>query len=97
MNTHSASLVSAAVMRAAAHAVAPAPTTDVTTTHSAEQLKAWERPPASIAPDGSQIPHESRGRWLWLAALVLMVIERVMALRLRTAAPTEVRDVARVA
>lgn len=97
MNVPPASLISAAVMRAAARAVAPAPTTDVTATHSAAQLKAWERPPASIAPGGSQIPDESRGRWLWLAALVLMVIERVMARRPRTAAHTEVGDVARVA
>ena len=97
MNDQPASLISAAVMRAAARAVAPAPTTDLTATHSAEQLKAWERLPGSIAPDGSQIPDESRGRWLWLAALVLMVIERVMARRPRTAAHTEVSDVARVA
>jgi hypothetical protein len=97
INAQPASLVSAAVMRAAAHAVVPVPTTDVTATHSADQLKAWERPPASIAPDGSQTPHESRGRWLWLAALVLMVIERMIARRPRTAAHTEVSDVARVA
>lgn len=97
INAQPASLVSAAVMRAAAHALAPSPTAGVTATHGAEQLKAWERPPASIAPDGSQIPDESRGRWLWLAALVLMVIERVMARRPRTPAHTEVSDVARVA
>ena len=103
MNVQPASLVSAAIMRAVARAVAPAPATDVTATHSAEQLKAWERPPAAIAPDGSQIPEEPRGRWLWLAALVLMVIERVIAQRAqrarrqRTAAHAEVRDVARVA
>lgn len=97
MNDQPASLISAAVIRAAARAVAPAPTTGATATHSAEQLKAWERLPGSIAPDGSQIPDESRGRWLWLAALVLMVIERVMARRPRTAAHTEVSDVARVA
>ena len=97
MSVQPASLVSAAVMRTAARAVAPEPAADVIATHSAEQLKAWERPAASIAPDGSRAPEESRGRWLWLAALVLMVIERVMARRPRTAAHTEVSDVARVA
>lgn len=100
MNIQPASLMSAAVIHAAARAVAPAPLTDVTVTHDAEQLKGWERPPAAVAPDDSQVPDESRGRWLWLAALVLMMIERVIAQRARrprTAAHTEVRDVARVA
>jgi hypothetical protein len=100
MNVQPASLMSAAVMRAAARAVAPPSAADVTVTHTAEELKVWERPPAAVAPDGSRVPEESRGRWLWLAALVLMVIERVIAQRARrprTAAPTEARDVARVA
>jgi len=100
MNVQPASLMSAAVMRAAAGAVAPAPTVEGTVTHTAEQLKAWERPPAAVAPDGSRVPDQSRGRWLWLAALVLMIVERVIAQRARrprTTAHTEVRDVARVA
>jgi hypothetical protein len=103
MSAQPASLMSAAVMRAAAHAVAPASTADVSVTHTAEQLKAWERPPAAVAPDDSRVPEESRGRWLWLAALVLMVIERVITQRaqrarhLRTAAHAEIRDVSRVA
>ena len=95
-----ASLISAAIVRAAARAVAPAPAADTTATLSAEQLKAWERAPASTAPDDSHIPDDSRGRWLWLAALVLMVTERVIAQRARRprpAAHTEVSDVARVA
>ena len=39
MNVQPASLMSAAVIHAAARAVAPAPTADVTATHDAEQLK----------------------------------------------------------
>jgi hypothetical protein len=100
MNVQPASLMSAAVVRATARAVTPTRTPDVTVTHGAEQLKAWERPPAAVAADEAQIPDESRGRWLWLAALALMVIERVISQRARRpqpAADTEVRNVARVA
>ena len=98
MNAQPVSLISAAVMSATVRAVAPAP--PPAATHSAEQLKAWERPPAATAPDNWRIPDESRGRWLWLAALVLMIIERVIVQRTRrprTAAHAEVRDAARVA
>jgi len=100
MNVQPASLMSAAVMRAAARAVAPARPADVTVRHGAEQLKAWERPPAAVAPEGAVMPDESRGRWLWLVALILMVLERVIARRARrprSVAQAEVRDVARVA
>ena len=97
MNVPPASLTSAAIIRSAARAVAPAPAGYATATHNLEQLKAWERPPAAVAPEGAQIPDESRGRWLWLAALVLMIVERLIARRPRIAAHTEVRDVARVA
>jgi hypothetical protein len=100
MNAQPASLISAAIMRATARAVAPPAAADLAATHSAEQLKSWERPPSSTTPDTTQIPEESRGRWLWLAALVLLVIERVIAQRARrplAAAHTEVSDVPRVA
>lgn len=103
MNVQPASLTSAAVLRAAARAVAPAPPGDVMATLTAGQLKAWERPPSAVAAGNAPSPQESRGRWLWLAALVLMVIERIIVQRTqgarsqRAASDNEVRDVSRVA
>jgi hypothetical protein len=100
MNVAPASLMSAAVIGAAAHAVAPPPMPDVAVRHTADQLKAWERPPSAVAPEYAPPSDQSRGRWLWAAALALMAIERVIARRTRRprlAANTEVRDVARVA
>jgi hypothetical protein len=50
-----------------------------------------------LVPDDTQFPNESLGRWLWLAALMLMVVEGVLARRRQAAVHTEVGDVARVA
>ena len=94
-----ASLMTAAVIRATAQAVAPAQATG-NVSLSDDQLKAWERPAGAVAPESTQFPDDSGGRWLWLAALMLMIIERVITQRARrpqAAVPTEVRDVARVA
>jgi len=93
------SLMSAAVIRATAQAVAPAQAAS-TTSLSADQLTAWERPAAAVAPDGAHSPNEPQGRWLWLAALALMLVERVITQRARrpkAAVHTEVSDVGRVA
>src|SRR5262245_9277463 len=91
MTVPPASLMSAAVIRATAQAVAPAQATS-NSSHPDDQLKAWERPAATLMPDEAQFPNGSRGRWLWLAGLMLMVIEGVLARRRQAAVHTEVRD-----
>lgn len=102
VNVAPASLMSAAVIHATAQATAPAEAAS-TTSYPADQLKAWERPAAAVVPDATQFPDESRGRWLWLTALALMIVERVISQRARRSSRpqetihTEVRDAARVA
>ena len=57
---------------------------------AASELQSWTRAPSLPPPDAWRRGDESDGRWLWLAALVLLGLEHV--LRRTPAAETRARD-----
>lgn len=56
-----------------------------------DTLRSWERPATSGSiPPGANAPESSRGRWLWVAALVLLAIEWRMRRGVSEPAPVQV-------
>jgi hypothetical protein len=72
------SLMAAALIGAATGAsTAGIPAAELTNdVRAADELKSWERPPAAVAPTGSQLLRDqSDGRWWWIAVVAMLLAE----------------------
>ena len=93
-------LTSAALIAAALSAAADAPSAAELSPdrRAAAELRTWERPAADVAPSGSSNQTgTSDGRWLWVAALVLLLVEWRMRRPRPVTATAEASHAARVA
>jgi len=84
--TPAGSLLSAAIIQAVLRASAnePAVSEQATETRTADELRAWERPPAAVPPSGSQpVGDRSDSRWWWMAVIALLAFEWWMRRRPR--------------
>ncbi len=84
--TRARDLFSAAVIGALLRAVSPnaAAAEHVATTYSSDELRSWERPAGDVAvAESARAFADSDGRWLWLAALVLLIAEGLVRRRRR--------------